>query len=834
MTILVIFIAFFYFHLVLSSSSSSSTSELESSTSVVTSHESLFGNVAAIDDQLGAVSIIIIVASVLLFEHLFMGLHELTDETPFAVMVDAIENELMIVGCMSFIYKIMVDAAPHAIPHNWLYALEFADILIPITSFCFCIEGVFLVLLTMRQVNLWTKAYHLKLVEIFEEFLSMKHYDFFLRYSWLPISELNSQMEFRIFHGIFCDQYSIRSYGGFAFDEYVHKVLEKYLLHMIEIRPVDWALVLALVFGNWGRNVLGYSSTHCTQTSSTVQAEEYCEENNSILIFTIFGGAMCGLCLVLAVVSRIYELRVMAVKGVYSSREYLLYLMTCEGFGSASTSSTAVSRRGYDEAGLKEAISNLKSAKALQEHTEGKTFPGGWHLFFKCFRLCKSVDETVVPGSDHNSTSSCHEESFTEDVNSSMKDGMKDYYFRAVSGGMNGSMKGGMKKKKDGLVHALNKSRDRLGNDRSSSSLDDNDHPDPAPRPTAYCNSNTSPAPSPTRPGRMLHKRNSLDHNRETMKRSTHVISTSMSSRPSDKSSVEVVATSYQHQSHRNFQLGWSEDLSKIFIMGWPALYFETVRITVMLLSFYLALWMVNFLGVSINKLHSPVWALLSLGLGVLAFLLYAYVVKCASLLKGIVYIDHECIEETLEQTEGSRALGEIMKHKLVSRLKDPSMSPEAEMMMIFDEIDGNGSSLLSRGEFRLFIEAMGVSFSKKRWMQIFREIDKNFDDEISFHELLLFLFPNNEIAMKKEEERIKEVTSRVLELLHSRGLQHLIPDRDRDRSRHISDLDLKQVSSASASLANTERSVTNLNALVIEPFSADDHHHHHHYSTGK
>jgi hypothetical protein len=32
---------------------------------------------------------------------------------------------------------------------------------------------------------------------------------------------------------------------------------------------------------------------------------------------------------------------------------------------------------------------------------------------------------------------------------------------------------------------------------------------------------------------------------------------------------------------------------------------------------------------------------------------------------QGLIYLDYDCIEETIEETEGSRILGEIMKEKL-------------------------------------------------------------------------------------------------------------------------------------------------------------------------
>jgi len=189
---------------------------------------------------------------------------------------------------MSFLYKIIVDAAPDAIPHSWHYALEIADTLVPITSLCFCIEGIFLVLMLMKQVSLWTKAYHLKLVEILEEFLSLKYFALISKYAWLPFSSIISQLEFRLIHEIFCEEYNIQSYA-FQFDLYVHKLLEKFLLDTIEIRPVDWLFVITIVFLNWGRNKLDLQLLKCDHGHADGHADEECESLNTIQMFTILG-----------------------------------------------------------------------------------------------------------------------------------------------------------------------------------------------------------------------------------------------------------------------------------------------------------------------------------------------------------------------------------------------------------------------------------------------------------------------------------------------------------------------------------------------------------------
>ena len=54
------------------------------------------------------------------------------------------------------------------------------------------------------------------------------------------------ETEFRIFHNIFCDPFKIQR-KAFAFNEYVEKVFEKFVMSIIEIRPIDWFSV-SLIF----------------------------------------------------------------------------------------------------------------------------------------------------------------------------------------------------------------------------------------------------------------------------------------------------------------------------------------------------------------------------------------------------------------------------------------------------------------------------------------------------------------------------------------------------------------------------------------------------------
>ena len=86
---------------------------------------SIFGSLVMIDTKLYTVMIIIIVGMVLFIEQLFMGFHELSMDTPFHKMINAIEQELMNVGCTAFIFKVFLNINT-VVDHDTYFALEFA------------------------------------------------------------------------------------------------------------------------------------------------------------------------------------------------------------------------------------------------------------------------------------------------------------------------------------------------------------------------------------------------------------------------------------------------------------------------------------------------------------------------------------------------------------------------------------------------------------------------------------------------------------------------------------------------------------------------------------
>ena len=94
-------------------------------------------------------------------------------------------------------------------------------------------------------------------------------------------SALTSQLEFRIFHNIFCEMFNIHT-AAIAFDEYVNCVAEKYVFSIIKISPVSWC-----VFGLIA--VFDYARLDYTEFFFECGEDHHCQQMATTYLFAIGG-----------------------------------------------------------------------------------------------------------------------------------------------------------------------------------------------------------------------------------------------------------------------------------------------------------------------------------------------------------------------------------------------------------------------------------------------------------------------------------------------------------------------------------------------------------------
>ena len=99
-------------------------------------------------------------------------------------------------------------------------------------------------------------------------------------------STVVAEMEFRIFHDIFCETYRIQKVA-FAFDEYVRLVYEKFVVGIIKLHLMNWVLfIVSLLIALAGKK-MEESFGDCPTDHG--HHDYACMEIRSTKIYIIFG-----------------------------------------------------------------------------------------------------------------------------------------------------------------------------------------------------------------------------------------------------------------------------------------------------------------------------------------------------------------------------------------------------------------------------------------------------------------------------------------------------------------------------------------------------------------
>ena len=665
-----------------------------------------------LDAFVGVASLVIVVCSVLLVEKAFHHLHYIVHDTPFDAMLQSIEKELMIVGTMAFMFKIILNIAK--MPHMWVLALEFADMLVPIVSFVVCAIGILLIVMSLKTMKIWIRSYHLHQYELLEEFYNWGHSRWNAgNMSKIPLLEINSRMEFRIMHSIFCENYNIHR-NAFAFDEYVYHIFEKLLLSILHIDNWKWGLIIVFFVLDYVRHVLGLDIHQCVRDHGPSRRlaaggdgvdPEYadgCASESSLDNFTIANFALFILCLVTAFMSRVYELRIMETRGISNADDYALYLISYEeAHRHEQNHAPGSDRKKLQEGDLKIAVEKAKATSLGYSRIGGGIGKHGGH------QGEKGIHANELHG--HSGPSCGFITSFLSTIKSCVK--------------------------------KICTSEPKVA------PIDEHD-----------LEFNRKIAANASAKLKEKEKKEEIAGNQKAGKNG--LLAVSASAKMLRRVRINKLTKVAEIDKYVDEQLGTlkaREDFSHIFFLSSPALYFFTVEVLIMPIALCMGLWVTNYATIALNVTGNRglLWELAQIVPIILSVICFMYCVKCAALLQSVTTFDNDAMLENIEQTEETRVLGISMRNRMLERLQTMG-DPEAQLKNLFDEIDDNGSNLLSREEFQLFLEALGISFSRRKWSRIFVEIDLNNDDEISFKELFLFLFPDNDVAQKEEMRRLK------------------------------------------------------------------------------
>mmetsp|Transcript_12320 Transcript_12320/g.16923 ORF Transcript_12320/g.16923 Transcript_12320/m.16923 type:complete len:799 (+) Transcript_12320:68-2464(+) len=732
-------------------SSSDTTATTTDCTSKNTSEtgEALFANLLRVHNPgFLIVAVIITVVIVTIVENTFLLLLKLTDDTPYSEMIIVIERELMNVGFSALLFKVVCNNT-HFLDHDWFFALELSDVLVPFYVFCSCTVGIAMVLTAMRQCFIWSKAYHLQLNEILDEYQQIKNKTFLVEFA--PFSKIMNQLEFRIYNLLFCETHHINR--SVHFDEYVAIVMEKFILSLIEIRPADWVilicvLILIMTMSSWTDNAAFYGD-HCSSDDLP------CMNLKAVQLFSIFGAILFAVSCCLAAVTRKYELLFLQQRGVNSATEYMDFLQAEERL-QLNRAKTEKSLGEDDLMAVLVALKDRKGAQNTQKHhTIGYYLQMYPSMLMHSFYSLLTTDSQVRPDAVEDirkleaelSSNKTTPKMFTTRAGHAIRKSFSDveHHVPSLEDAAETSRKKVEHNREVGVDNTCISTEDNITDLESNQHCVENLSTD--------INSEVAQSSPATVKG-FSHSKSvaaALHHARSASNFSQHKRSSH------DNLSLDQKEDIVQHtEANIEVFLEKKQVLLRVFFLSNPTLYFEIVKFLLMVISAYNALWLINFISIS-----QGIWKLVTILPGVFSAMMFSYTVKIAALLKGIAVIDNDALLEVLEQTEHARQLGDEIRDKLLTKLSVGG-DPISTLYNLFKEIDDDGSNKLSRLEFEDLLHEFNLSFSRKKMRQIFHEIDRNFDDSISFHEFFIFLFPDHDIAKQIERDRLEVIAQRV------------------------------------------------------------------------
>jgi hypothetical protein len=124
---------------------------------------------------------------------------------------------------------------------------------------------------------------------------------------------------------------------AFAFDEYVELVFEKYVMNIIKIRLLNWFLFLVVLLLNIARSdggmyfhKCGEEDFECIDISTaklfTVGGREWFKNKLKAFNVLLTGAMLYVVTIVIALVSRRYEVLIIAKRGITCIDEYPAFL----------------------------------------------------------------------------------------------------------------------------------------------------------------------------------------------------------------------------------------------------------------------------------------------------------------------------------------------------------------------------------------------------------------------------------------------------------------------------------------------------------------------------
>jgi hypothetical protein len=244
------------------------------------------------------------------------SLEHATHGTPYHSMLHNIYREIMMVGIGLFAFTLLHETG-YDLPYDFYGVYGFVDICSFVMALFFCIQGVFVMVGSLRQAASWELASKIPTEELqLQVNVTKQKSPLLWQWRYFQLCPTRDYVEFRVLHSIFSSVYSMTTRSSeFDFGMYLQHTHEKNILSLTHISPSKWCIILFITAIIALKEILYEHDPHN-------------HTREDVWIFTIGGFISSLFALVLMCAGRISEIRLLNVAGVETISDYTIFLMT--------------------------------------------------------------------------------------------------------------------------------------------------------------------------------------------------------------------------------------------------------------------------------------------------------------------------------------------------------------------------------------------------------------------------------------------------------------------------------------------------------------------------